>query len=118
MKNLAPDIFRQRLIIEGIYIEKPTVFSLKRLMQSLSKKLGMKIIYGPLVHDLAGNLNPLHKGFECNLIWAESGASVYTWDRNSFFSVDIYTCKKFDSKVAVKHVKTFFKAKEIQFKEV
>ena len=117
MKNFAPDIYRQRLVIEGVYSVKMNPKLLKRCMDELSKKLGMKIIYGPIVKNIAYKINPNHGGFESVLIWAESGASIYTWNRNNFFTVDIYTCRKFDPKTAVAHIKDSFKAQEIDFKE-
>ena len=117
MKNFAPDIPRQRMVIEGIYTIKLTPKILKNCMIELSKKLGMKIIYGPIVKNIAGKVNPLHGGYESVLIWAESEASVYTWKRNNFFTVDIYTCRKFDPKVALDHIKEKFKAEKIDFKE-
>lgn len=117
MKDFAPDIYRQRMVIEGIYSIKPTPKILKECMQELSKKLGMTIIYGPIVKNIAEKINPKHGGYECILIWAESGASIYTWKRNNFFTVDIYTCRKFDSKVAVQHIKEKFKATKIDYKD-
>ena len=117
MKNFAPDIYRQRLVIEGIYSAKLTPKYLKQTMDELSKKLGMTIIYGPIVKNIAEKINPKHGGYECVLIWAESGASVYTWKRNNFFTVDVYTCRPFNPKTAVNHIKEKFKTKEIDFKE-
>ncbi|MDP3966202.1 MAG: S-adenosylmethionine decarboxylase [archaeon] len=117
MENFAPDILRQRMVIEGIYSVKMTPKLLKDCMQKLSVKLGMKIIYGPIVKNIAEKINPLHGGYESILIWAESGASIYTWKRNNFFTVDIYTCRRFDPKVAVEHIKEKFEAKKIDFKE-
>lgn len=117
MKNFAPDIFRQRLVIEGIYSIKPTPKILKECMQELSQKLGMKIIYGPIVKNIAEKINPKHGGYECVLIWAESGASIYTWKRNNFFSIDIYTCRPFKSEDAVKFIKEKFQTIELDFKD-
>ena len=76
----------------------------------------MTIIYGPIVKNLAGKINPIHEGHEAVMIWAESGASVYTWKKQKFFTADIYSCKEFDNRTAVKFTKDFFKAKEIEFK--
>ncbi len=42
--------------------------------------------------------------------WVESGMHIYSWDNRipTFFSVDIYTCKKFDPLHAVDYTKDFF----------
>jgi S-adenosylmethionine decarboxylase len=118
MKNLAPKIYRQRLVIEGLYTTKVDSNVLKKYLRSFSEKIGMTIVYGPIVKNLAGRVNSIHKGLEAILIWAESGVAVYTWEKQKFFTVDIYTCKKFDSKTAVKFTKEFFKAEQIVFKNV
>ena len=118
MKNLASKIYRQRLVIEGIYSIQVTPSKLKSYMNELSDKIGMTIIYGPIVKNLAGKINPIHKGLESFLIWAESGTSVYTWENEKFFTVDIYSCKKFDVKTAVNFTKKYFNTKEIVFKSV
>jgi len=118
MKNICPEIFRQRLIIEGKYTTKPTRTSVKKFLVDLSKKLKMTIIYGPVIKDVAGDFNPKHKGLEVVLIWAESGASLYIWDHFNFFTMDIYTCKKFNPKDVLTLVKKFFGAREIAHKNV
>ncbi len=118
MKKLAPEIYRQRLIIEGFYTIELTPSKLEECLKELSAELGMTIIFGPIVKDLAGAVNPVHKGFECVLIWAESGAAFYTWNKNKFFTIDIYTCKRFDPKLAVKFMKNFLGATEIVSRDV
>jgi len=118
MKDLAPNIYRQRLVIEGLYTTEINPSKLRKFMKNLSTQLGMTIIYGPIVKNLAANINPIHKGFECILIWAESGTSVYTWENKNFFTVDIYTCKRFDVNTTVNFIRNFFEAKEIEFKNV
>lgn len=118
MKNLASKIYRQRLIIEGLYTIEIKPSKLRKFMKGLSVKLGMTIIYGPIIKNLAEKINPIHKGFEGVMIWAESGTSVYTWENENFFTVDIYTCKRFDVNTAVNFTKEFFGAKEIVFKSI
>ena len=118
MKDLAPKIYRQRLVIEGLYSIQVNSSVLKEYMNKISEKIGMTIIYGPIVKNLAGKIFPKHKGFEAIMIWAESGTSVYTWENEKFFTVDIYSCKKFDSKLAVNFTKDFLSAKKIVFKNV
>lgn len=115
MKNFAPHITRQRLTIEGIYSIDVTPSKIKTYMCTLSDRIGMTVIYGPMVKNLAGKINPIHKGLEAFLIWAESGTQVYTWENDNFFTVDIYSCKEFDVKTAVDFTKKYFKAKKIDY---
>ncbi|MEK6800772.1 MAG: S-adenosylmethionine decarboxylase [Nanoarchaeota archaeon] len=118
MRDLAPKIYRQRLVIEGIYTIEITPQRLKDYLKDLSTKLGSTIIFGPIIKNLAGKINSIHEGFEGVLIWAESGVSIYTWKKENFFTIDIYTCKKFNNRTAVKFTKEFFKTKDIVFKSV
>lgn len=77
-------------------------------LSDLSVVLGMHVVYGPIIMQEAEKLNPKHAGFEAILVWAESGASLYTWNKYSFMSLDIYSCKSFDRKTTVQFVKNYF----------
>lgn len=44
----------------------------------------------------------------------ESGISLYSFFRNNFMAVDIYSCKKFNTNEIVKITTDFFKPKEIK----
>jgi len=118
MKDLAPNIFRQRLIIEGLYKIEITPLKLEEFMRTLSELLEMTIIYEPIVKNLAENINPIHKGFECVMIWAESGVSLYTWELEKFFTIDIYSCKKYDIDTVANFAKDHFYATEVVFKSI
>jgi len=118
MRDFAPEIYRQRLVIEGIFTSRITTSKLREYLARLSERLGMTIIYGPVVKNLAGKVNPIHKGLEAVMIWAESGVSVYTWKKQKFFTVDIYSCKQFDAEKAVGFTGDFFEASAIDFRAV
>lgn len=113
MKDFAPHIYRQRLIVEGIYTIFVTPENLKWFLEWLSLAVGMKILWGPFIMNEAGKINPLHAGYEGVLIWAESGCMLYTWDEGKFFSLDIYSCKKFDIDLISKMTAMFFKTTRI-----
>ena len=109
MNPLCPEIYRQRLVIEGFYTVEMTEESIKLFMVELSALLGMHIVYGPIVMQEAEKLNPKHAGFEAQLVWAESGVNLYTWKTYGFLTLDIYSCKQFDEKLTVRFVKNYFK---------
>lgn len=112
MKDLAPQIYRQRLVIEGYPDKVLTADRIKRYLTELSDKIGMITLIQPVTHrsELYGEAAWIH--------WETSGAHFYAWDQpKPFFSVDIYTCKEFKPKEAVKFTKDYFKATEIVFKE-
>lgn len=117
-KDLEPSIFRQRLLVEGHYFAEINSKILKNYIKNLSGKLGMTIIYGPIVKNLAGKINKFHEGFECLAMWAESGVSVYTWNNKKFFSIDVYSCKKFKTSDVINFTKEYFECSDIVWKDI
>jgi len=111
-KDLAPDIFRQRLVIEGFSSEKITGDVIEEYLSRLSNEIGMIPMGDPRTSHSPkfGMAGWIH--------WETSGAHMYSWDENLFFSVDIYTCKEFSVDKAVKFTKEFFNCREIEFKGV
>ncbi|MFC1615889.1 S-adenosylmethionine decarboxylase [Patescibacteria group bacterium] len=113
MKNLAPNIYRQRLVVEGICENPITDSQIKEYLSKLSEKLDMKTLTKPVTHksDKFGWAGWIH--------WESSGCHFYAWDKPfPFFSADIYTCKKFDDDTAVNFTKNFFKTIEISFNSI
>src|SRR5579871_2134033 len=103
MKDLAPEIYRQRAIIEGYPNGSLTATDIKAYLSGLSKALDMLQLAEPVTHRSPrfGEAAWIH--------WESSGAHFYAWDQpRLFFSVDIYTCKPFDIKDAVAYTKKFF----------
>jgi len=119
MKNLAPQIFRQRLIIEALYKELPTKERWEQYLKELSDLLDMEIVHGPFVHNWAEEAKPKEFGaWEWFAIWTTSWVHMYTREKlGKLLTVDIYTCKEFDPKVAVEFTKTFFDLKEIVYND-
>ena len=113
MKDLAPTILRQRLIIEGYpgFIIEPS--HIKEYLSRLSKVLKMRTLTDPVTSK-----SPKF-GWAGWIHWETSGAHFYGWRRPLlFFSVDIYTCKAFEVKAAVAFTQEFFAAHEIVYKSV
>ncbi len=112
MKDLAPNILRQRLVIEGYPAKVISDTQIKSYLLELSEKLKMKTLLEPVTHrsDKFGWAGWIH--------WESSGAHFYAWEQPVlFFSVDIYTCKAFDRKTAVEFTSEFFDTKTVEFKE-
>lgn len=118
MKKIAPEIYRQRLVIEGEYTGEITKVTIKKYLTELSKLLGMTIMFGPKVMRQGEKFRIGQEGFEGLMVWVESGVSVYTWEKRDFFTVDIFSCRKFKSKEAVDFTRKTFRAREIEFKEI
>lgn len=107
-RDLAPEIVRQRLVIEGIPARPVDDASIRRYLSALSREVDMVQLLEPVTHrsDLYGWAGWIH--------WETSGAHFYAWEQpRLFFSVDMYTCKAFDVDTAVAFTRDFFAADTI-----
>lgn len=118
MKNLCKEIFRKRLIVEAKYTLDIDEKNINSFIDSISKKMGMTIIIGPIVKNIAWEINSIHKGYEWIAVWAESWISVYTWNNFNFMTIDIYSCKDFNELEVIKFVKEYFVINNIEYKLV
>jgi S-adenosylmethionine/arginine decarboxylase-like enzyme len=105
-KDLAPNIVRRRLVIEGITKSAIPKERINTYMIELSTIMDMTIVSNPVFNydEDYGN-----SAYMC---WKESGMHVYTWSKSEsrpdFFSIDIYTCKDFEIKDVINFTsKTF-----------
>lgn len=111
MRDLAPHIHRQRLVIEGMADSVISADDITTYLSQLSKELDMIEILSPVTHrsDLYGWAAWIH--------WETSGAHFYAWEDPIFFSADIYTCKAFETEHAVEFTRQFFGATTVEFRE-
>jgi hypothetical protein len=112
-RDLAPPIFRQRVVIEGRCDRPITGEDIATYLEKLSEVCEMTALIAPVTHrsDLYGWAGWIH--------WETSGAHVYAWEQPIlFFSVDIYTCKAFDPEAAVEFTRARFSASEVVWREV
>lgn len=103
MKDLAPDIYRQRLIVEGYPKNTISDTDIKDYLKKLSEVTEMITLIEPVTHmsDKYGWAGWVH--------WETSGAHFYAWERpHLFFSVDVYTCKEFDVSRVLKFTEKYF----------
>ena len=104
-QDLAPDILRQRLVIEGVPARPIDDDLIRRYLSALSVAVDMVQLLEPVTHrsDLYGWAGWIH--------WETSGAHFYAWEQpRLFFSVDVYTCKAFDVDTAVTFTRDFLQA--------
>ena len=112
MKDLAPDIIRQRMVIEGTLFP-PASFGgeeMTRYCNEISSALKMIPVTAP-VFNYDDNY-----GWCAYIHWKDSGMHIYSWDHRipPFFSSDIYTCKAFLEEDVVEFTSSFFGAKLIE----
>lgn len=104
-RDLAPDILRQRLVIEGVPARPVDDEQIRQYLSELSREVDMVQLIEPVTHrsDRYGWAGWIH--------WETSGAHFYAWEQpRLFFSVDVYTCKAFDVDTAVSFTRGFFAA--------
>ena len=106
--DLAPPLTRQRLVVEGYCPRAITADQIECYLRVLSVVCGMKRLNEPVTH-CSGKY-----GWAGWVHWEDSGAHVYAWeDPLLFFSVDIYTCAKFDNVKVAEFTSAFFAAEEV-----
>ena len=112
-KNLAPDLIRQRVIIEGTTEKIVEPEQIKKYLLKSAEITGMEVLSGPFAysaHDM---------GYGGWIHWKTSGSHFYSYPTYPpLFTVDTYTCKPFDIKKLVDFTRKYFSAKELVWKEI
>lgn len=112
-KNLAPDLVRQRVIIEGTtetIVEPDRITS---YLHELSKVVGMRQLQAPFAYPAED------MGYGGWIHWVTSGAHFYSYPTTPpLFTVDAYTCKPFSVTDAVEFTRRYLHARDLVWKEV
>jgi len=110
---IAPEVFRQRLLIEAYYEALITRESLREFLLSIAENLGLRTYGDPVIYSpKAGMGKEENSGFDAFVPLVDSGISAYVWTQAKFISVLLYTCKGFDEELAVAYSKDAFSLKE------
>lgn len=117
MENIAPGVFRQRLLVELFYTINVDKKTIEDYFDYLLKNLNLKAYGAPIIFSPGGEGKEENQGYDAFIPLIDSGISLYVWTSSKFVSLIIYTCKSFDSRKAVDVTKTFFKAKKIESME-
>jgi hypothetical protein len=108
VRDLAPQIYRQRMVVEGLCTQPIGSDSIKKYLSQLSKTIDMVELIEPVTHQ-----SPLY-GWAGWIHWETSGAHFYAWETPLlFFSVDVYACKPFDQQAVVDLTTEWFGATEV-----
>ncbi|MBI3534784.1 MAG: S-adenosylmethionine decarboxylase [Deltaproteobacteria bacterium] len=110
MENIAPQIQRQRLLIEGFYsriIEKQDI---EGYFRTICQQLSLRAYGEPIVFSPGGEGKEENQGFDAFLPLIDSGISVYIWSNLKFFSIILFTCRNFDEFKALNETKKYFKS--------
>lgn len=115
MRNLAPDIIRQRLLIEATYRKQPVTQSdVEHFLRELPGTLDLRIYTDPVVYSPGGEGKEVNQGYDGFVALIDSGISIYVWENAKFLSVVIYTCKSFDADKALDFTNKFFDISDVE----
>jgi S-adenosylmethionine decarboxylase len=115
MRDLAPHILRQRLLIEGLYTIDLDREQVAAYLTGVAAHLDLRAYGEPAIHSPAGEGKQQNQGFDAFLPLIDSGIAAYAWTAARFFSIVLYTCKSFDTQAAVDFTRRFFAASELEF---
>lgn len=109
MKKIAPEITRQRLLIEGYYQIDVNEATIQEYFQSIARKLELRTYGEPIIFSPeTGMGREENMGYDAFIPLIDSGISLYIWSSAHFFSTIIYTCKTFDESTAIDFTRQFF----------
>jgi S-adenosylmethionine decarboxylase len=106
--DLAPEICRQRLVVEGLNSQPISAEAIKGYLTALSSTIDMVTLIEPVTHQ-----SPQY-GWAGWIHWETSGAHFYAWDvPRLFFSVDVYACKPFSADAVLDLTRHWFAPTEL-----
>ncbi len=116
MKNIAPDIFRKRLLIEGYFTIEVKESILVQYFSLITSTLQLKTYGEPIVHSTSGQGKEQNQGYDAFIPLIDSGIYIGVWMKQKFLSLIIYTCKDFDEQKALEETKSFYNLTEYSYK--
>ena len=108
MRDLAPDIVRQRLLLEGRFSVDVDEAVIRRFLRELPTALGLRTYGEATVFAPAGLGRDANEGYDAFVPLIDSGVSLYVWSAARFLALIVFTCKAFDETVAVTFTREFF----------
>ena len=109
MKNIAPDIYRKRLLLEGYFTIEVSSATLHEFFSFITSSLNLKIYGEPIIHTTSGKGKDTNQGYDAFVPLIDSGIYISVWAKQKFLSMIIYTCKDFDEDRAATLTSEFFK---------
>jgi hypothetical protein len=115
LTNIAPDIFRKRLLVEGYFGTTVSLAKLEEFFAHITGGLGLRTYGPPVIHQTGGAGKEVNEGFDGFVPLIDSGIYIGVWVNPQFLSTIIYTCGEFDEQKAIQLVKEFFEMGELQW---
>jgi S-adenosylmethionine decarboxylase len=106
--ELAPEITRQRLLVEGYYTGPVDRERVEAYLRGVAEHLGLRAYDRSAIFSPGGEGKEENQGFDAFLPLIDSGISLYVWTSARFLAVVLFTCKAFDADEAVAFTRDFF----------
>jgi S-adenosylmethionine decarboxylase len=97
MEDLAPDIMRQRLLLEGFYEADVDEASIRSYFAHIASTLGLRTYGEAMIYSPSGTGRDENQGFDAFQPLIDSGISLYVWTARRFLAAVIFTCTSFDA---------------------
>jgi S-adenosylmethionine decarboxylase len=114
VRDLAPDIVRQRLLIEGFYSIDVDSSLVEKYLIDVAAHLNLRTYGNPIVHAPGGVGKGENAGFDAFIPLIDSGISLYVWSKKRFFATVLFTCKSFEVESALQFTRNYFGASDLE----
>lgn len=116
MTVLAPEITRQRFMIEGYYGIEVDEDAIRSYFKIITQQLNLRVYGDPIIFCPESLGKEGNQGYDAFIPLIDSGISLYVWTTHKFMSVVIYTCKMFDEALALSTTKDYYQLSQHQTK--
>jgi hypothetical protein len=117
MRDLAPTITRQRLLVEGYYTIDVDEDVIRRFLNELPNVLGLRTYGRAAVFAPARLGRQTNEGFDAFIPLIDSGISLYVWTAERFAALVLFTCKSFEVRAAATFTRDFFAMTESEYQQ-
>lgn len=114
LRDLAPDIVRQRLLVEGFFTAEVDEAAIRAYFARLTSELALRTYDMPVIFAPGGHGRTENEGYDAFVPLIDSGISLYVWTVPRFLSLVVFTCKAFDADRAIAVTKEFFAMDELE----
>jgi hypothetical protein len=118
VRDLAPNIVRQRLLIDARYDREISHEDAVAFLREIPIELGLRTYGEPTVHSTGGGGRAINQGYDGFVPLVDSGVSLYVWTNERFMSGFVYTCKAFSAVAAIEFTQSFFVVTEFEYLEL
>ncbi len=117
MEDLAPQIVRQRLLIEATYDKDLSESDVRNYLLQVASTLELRVYGEPIIHSPSGEGKDENQGFDAFVPLIDSGIALYIWTNQKFLSCVLYTCKQFSVDDALEFTKQYFNTSKLVHRE-